>query len=132
MASWHGRIFESLSAFVSNIRFFSYYNRSFMEFIFIMVYALEQLALILITYLIEDLHALSLIVSVFALVVLTTFAVHKLIMESRIKILEEDVKSMSNEKISIEEKARDIYEKYNELLQRTQTFKYQNLRIRGK
>ena len=115
MTSWHGIIFKEFQRFWENLRNFSYFNRSFVEFCFILLYALEQVVLILITFQIQNLALLSLLISLFALGVLTTFAIHKLVMESRIKILEGKVQNLQQAKASLEEKTHEIAQNYEEI-----------------
>ena len=67
------------------------------------------------TFKISNPQEMGLVISIFAIVVLTTFALHKLLMESRIKILEEQIRGVIEEKIAIENKAEDLYEKNIEI-----------------
>ncbi len=80
-----------MDRFWENLRRFSYRNRGVFEAAFIMVYTIEQVALVLLTYFINNMAVFNVVVSLFALVVLTTFSLHRLVMESRIKTLESEV-----------------------------------------
>lgn len=117
MLSWHGCLFNFTERFWSNLREFCYRNKTVFEIFFILLYSLEQLWLVWFTFKLEDPATLSLIVSIFAIIVLLTFALHKLIMESRIKILEKDLSELHHEKIGMEKKVRNITKNYQELLQ---------------
>jgi len=52
----------------------------------------------------------------FAVIVLTTFALHKLLMESRIRVLEDEVKELQLKKFSLESSAKEINDKHKELV----------------
>ena len=56
------------------------------------------------------------IISMFAVIVLTTFALHKLLMESRIRVLEDEVKELQLKKFSLESSAKEINDKHKELV----------------
>ncbi len=86
-----GIIFIYLTKNWKNLRLFAYFNRSIFEIFFLLLYTLEQAALIYIT---SHNKLTSEIVSYFALIVLLTFGFHKMLMESRIRILESDYKTL--------------------------------------
>ena len=115
MATWHRPYFQGLHYLWDNLRKFCYYNRSLVESLFIFLYALEQIVLVILVFALKDSQTLGLLVSIFAIVVLTTFAMHKLLMESRIRILETDIAGLLEEKIAHELKAKYIINKYHEL-----------------
>jgi hypothetical protein len=83
--------FEKVDRFWKELREFCFENRTIFEIIFILLYSIEQIMLILFTIVIKDIEELVAIVSIFAVIVLTTFALHKTMMESRIKKLEESL-----------------------------------------
>ena len=89
--SWHGKIFRQYHHFWDNLRKFSYYHRTVFEVVFIFLYSFEQVLLVLFTFILNDLNRLKLIISLFAIAVLTTFALHKMVIELRIKLLEDDL-----------------------------------------
>ena len=93
---WHGNLFYKYALFWKNLRTFSFYNRTVFETFFILLYAIEQIVLISLIFTIRDNESSTLIISIFAIVVLTTFALHKMVMESRIKVLEEKLKEISS------------------------------------
>ena len=102
MISWHGILLKELQALLQNIRTFSYHNKSVIEFIFILTYSMEQAILIYLTFKVKDNTTLILIISIFAVIILTTFSLQKLIMESRIRILENKVEKTLNDKMILE------------------------------
>lgn len=81
-------VFMKISIFWNNIGTLSYYNRSLIELLFILLYATEQMGLVYFVFTAANKDNLTLIVSMFTILVLTTFAIHKLSMESRIRRLE--------------------------------------------
>jgi hypothetical protein len=114
MASYFGSILERLDRCWSNIRTFAYRNRTVFEIFFIFLYSLEQVALIMLSFFMTQ--YITLIVSLFAVVVLATFSFHKLIMESRIKILENNVSDLEVYNQQITDEAQKINERYNEVI----------------
>ncbi len=121
MASWHGKLFQTAHYFWKNLRAFAFYNRTIFEIFFVLLYASEQAVLIWLVSEYPGREEMGLIIPLFALIVLTTFSLHKLVMESRIKQLEEDVHSLQQEKFSLTVKAneaKEIFQEiYNELSQ---------------
>ncbi|MBI4148721.1 hypothetical protein HY490_05500 [Candidatus Woesearchaeota archaeon] len=97
----------------SQLRLFAYANRTICEVGFITVYAGEQALLILLTELVPDYSTTT--ISLFALVVLTTFAFHKLVMESRIRILETEVATLKQEMKCFAEASKQTADKYMSL-----------------
>ena len=67
-----------------------------------MLYIIEQALLVWLTYKVEDPVKLSLIISIFAMIVLTTFSLHKLVMESRIRVLETQLNETYDKKKALE------------------------------
>ena len=115
MTSWHGILFYEFEKFWRNLKEFCYLNRTMFEIIFIVLYSFEQAGLILSIYLIRDFATLNLVVSFFVIGVLTTFTLHKLLMESRIKRLEKDIEEARTEKINSEHAVERMMEGYREL-----------------
>jgi len=122
MISWHGLIFKGLDSFWKNIRAFAFENRTMFELFFIALYSVEQFLLILFSYKAKDLQEQGFIISIFAIIVLATFAVHKLLMESRIKFLENKATEAESNKIALEEKNLNLMHSYQYLLQRFETY----------
>lgn len=112
-------LFEWTDKFWLNLRRFSYRNRSAMEVAFIFLYAFEQILLIGFTYTASSIIELGFIVSLFAIIVLTTFALHKLVMESRIKLLEQEVNILQQKKLSLELSAQVARNKYSKLFEKS-------------
>ena len=116
MVSWLGYVFEELDQYWKNLRQFAFYNRTIFEIFFIGVYAVEQFLLIWYTFNSNSLEDWGYIISMFAVIVLTTFALHKLLMESRIRVLEDEVKELQLKKFSLESSAKEINDKHKELV----------------
>ncbi len=64
----------------------------------------------------KSVRELGFVVSIFAIIVLTTFSLHKLVMESRITLLEQEVNELQKEKLSIENLAYKVKSRYYELV----------------
>lgn len=103
MVSWHGLFFKEVEKFWKNLRQFAFYNRGLFEILFILLYTIEQATLIWLTYAINNVTQLALVISIFALIVITTFSVHKHLMDSRIKLLEDEINSLQQEKKELDE-----------------------------
>ena len=114
MVSIHGYLFKRCELFWLNLRTFAFNNKTIFEVLFIVLYAAEQILLLIFTFAYPE--QLGLIISVFAIIVLTTFALQKLTMESRINVLEGQINDILLEKLSLESKTRFIIEKYNALV----------------
>tara|TARA_Y100000310_G_scaffold345753_1_gene469287 strand:- start:5756 stop:6148 length:393 start_codon:yes stop_codon:yes gene_type:complete len=130
MVSWHGILFHQLEKFISNfeqlwnrVRRLAYSNRTIFETIFIFLYSIEQIFLVWFAFKIKNIVELGLIVSIFAIIVLTTFAMHKLVMESRIKMLEKEIEEVTVKKDIIEGNTKIIFDKYKELIDSTKKLK---------
>tara|TARA_Y100000310_G_scaffold332023_2_gene406758 strand:- start:748 stop:1173 length:426 start_codon:yes stop_codon:yes gene_type:complete len=117
MDSWHGCLFGTIEIFWLNLRRFCYQNRTIFEIIFIILYAIEQVGLIWFTFNTKNLEELALIVSIFAIIVLTTSALHKLVMESRIKLLERDLHEVLYDKLALESNTRYILKRHDEIVE---------------
>lgn len=100
------------------LREFSYENRSFVETGFLLLYSIEQVVLVVLSYVIKNILNLSMAISIVTILVLTTFSLHKLAMESRIRILEDKVKSIHLEKTVLEGKYGMMQRKYQEKIQK--------------
>ncbi len=113
--TFHGRMFRSGGYLWKNIRTFAFDNRSIFEILFIILYAVEQGGLIYIVFM--ERYNIKLVVSLFAVIVLTTFAFHKLMMESRIKILENKVLEMGHYTDSLVEESSFFEERYDQIVE---------------
>lgn len=116
MVSLHGLVFREIERFWKNLRNFAFENKTVFEVFFIGLYSVEQFLLILFSYKAKSVQELSFIISVFAIIVLTTFAFHKLLMESRIKYLENKVAEADSDKRILEEENRTIKISHNNVL----------------
>ncbi len=109
-------IFYSADRFWEKVRQFFYRNRTIAEMVFILVYAMEQVALVYFAFIMGSREQLSVIVSLFSILVLTTFSMHKLVMESRIRLLEDSLQEVMNDKSTLERKNMDILRGYEEIV----------------
>lgn len=126
MVSWHGQFFRNTQNFWLNLRRFSFYNSTLFELFFIFLYALEQILLIWYAFNAKNVNELGYVVSLFAVIVLTTFALHKLLMVSRIKLLENEVKKLQSDKFDLEAFTKYVNNECNEIIGK---FKSQALNI---
>ena len=113
MKTIFGWLYWKFELIWKNSRLFAFNNRTVFEILFIVLYALLQIALILFV----DVYPtkIFLILSVFAILVLSLFALHKLLMESRIKLLENRVNELTLEKQEILSMMRELYGKYDKI-----------------
>lgn len=118
MSEYSSPFLHSIDVLWKDIRVFAFRNRTIFEALFILLYALEQVALVLLTY--ADPYDIGLIVSVFALAVLTTFSLHKLVMESRIKWLEAEVSGLQVDMGVLTSEVEQITRRYKDLASRVQ------------
>ncbi len=119
MATFLGIVLRYADNIWQNLRLFSFRNRTILEIIFILFYALVQIVLIMLAWYYPK-H-ISLFVSLFAIIILTLFSLHKLVMESRIKILEQQVMDLTFDKEKITEDIAEMYNRYYELLDKKTT-----------
>ena len=123
MTSKHGVVFNNLEKFWMNLRNFAYRNETIFEIFFICVYAYMQVYLVVAVFLSENAEQLKLTVSLFVIIILTIFAIHKLLIKSRNKLLEEDFKDVLFEKLEIEEKYKFVTLKFKELASSIEKYK---------
>lgn len=128
MVSWHGYFFQNTQRFWLNLRRFAFYNATIFEMFFIFLYAIEQVFLVWFAFNAKNTNELGYVVSLFAIIVLTTFALHKLLMVSRIKLLENEVKNLQLGKFNLESVNKAIIEGYGELVDKLRS---QGLNISG-
>ena len=79
---------------LSRVRDFCFNNRSFVDFIFLSLYSLEQIGLVLAVYLLKDSASLEAAVSIFSILVLATAAMQKIILESIMKQMESNLRNI--------------------------------------
>lgn len=118
MSQYSSRSLQCIDTAWKDIRLFAFRNRTIFEAFFIILYAFEQAALIWLTYI--DPQDIGLIISVFALAVLTTFSLHKLVMESRIKWLETEVSGLQADMSVLTSEVEQITRRHNDLASRVQ------------
>ncbi|MDD4877638.1 MAG: hypothetical protein PHO02_01225 [Candidatus Nanoarchaeia archaeon] len=107
------RLLSGIEAGWNKIRLFAFNNRTIFELLFLFLYTAEQLILV---WLVSrwNLQGQELLnwVSYFALIVLFTFGLHKLIMESRIKMLEQEIANLGMQYWLAEHKSKELSEEY--------------------
>lgn len=110
------RILEGIESGWNKMRLFAFNNRSIFELLFLFLYTAEQLILV---WLVSrwNLQGQELLnwVSYFALIVLFTFGLHKLIMESRIKMLEQEIASLGMQYWLANHKSEELLGEYTSL-----------------
>ena len=107
---WHGVLYRELELLVKNSGSFLVRNRNFTEVLFVAVYALEQLAILLILPRVAD---VSIFIGVVVLVVLTTLAVDRILLKRSLDLKNEELNKL--EKYVIEERGK-VNNKVNTLL----------------
>lgn len=115
MMSMLGSLLLFFEKFWTNIRLFGFRNKTVFEIFFIFLYAFEQVLLIWFTYTSKNLQEWGFIISLFAVIVLTTFALQKIVMESRIRMLETIVQNAQYDKKLLEIKNKQVISAYDEL-----------------
>lgn len=110
------KVLEYIESLWNQIRLFAFNNRTIFELLFLSLYTIEQLVLIWIVSS-RNLQGQQLLnwVSYFALIVLFTFGLHKLIMESRIKLLEQEITNMGMQYWLARHKSKELSDVYNRL-----------------
>ncbi len=88
---------------------------------FLLIYTFEQLLLVILSFLLKEPSQLNFVIALFSLIVLMTFSIHKLLMESRIKMLESKINDLMNSKISLEDINNRIYVNHHELIEKIPT-----------
>lgn len=88
-------VFYVIDTFWKDLRKFSFNNKTLFEVLFLFLYFIEQFFLV---FLVSRGLATKEIISYFALIVIFTFSLHKVVLESRAKILENIVNELKVEK----------------------------------
>ena len=115
MTSALGSLLLFFEKFWANVRLFGFRNKTVFEVFFVFLYAGEQVLLIWFTYDSKNIVELGFIISLFAVIVLTTFALQKIVMESRIRVLETIVQNAKYDKELLEIKNKQVIAAYEEL-----------------
>ena len=108
--------FKISSKIFSSFGIFIYQEKALFEVIFLILYSLEQLILVLLVYFSSTVSEVSFYVSIFAIIILTTFNLHKFMMESRISRLEENINLLSSEKQRVELLLEYLRKEYLEIV----------------
>lgn len=101
---------------ISHVRNFIHKNSGFFTLVFLFIFFVEQLLLMLITYYLFEISTeAQLLIGIFALIVLTTAAGEKFILEKKYQYLSKEfTKAMhDNERILLEMKK--LYDNYEDL-----------------
>ena len=106
-----------MEEFWEELRIFAYKNRTIFELGFVFLYSLEQFGLVWFTFNIKNPEQLVFVVSIFAIIVLTTFSIHKIIMESRIKVLETHLNNVLEKQKFLTTVNRNIAEEFRKIKQ---------------
>ena len=109
-------VLTTVTKFWDKLRLFAFSNRTIFEIFFIMLYSFEQLLLVIITADIKNLQELTVIISIFVIIVLTTFSLHKVLMDSRIKLLEKDVNMLHTQKEFVVREYKNLHSQHEQLL----------------
>jgi len=117
MTSTNGRIFNNIDQGWCNLRTFCFRNRSIIEIVFLILYSIEQGSLLILMSETNDTTKINNIVSIFAIIVLTTFGLHKLVMDSRIKWQDRTIQELKDEKKQLTQETQNTIKKYEERLE---------------
>jgi len=90
------------------VRKFAFYNKTLIEVGFLLIYMIEQILLVYFSTQENSMQS----VSYFAVIVLTTFGIHKVFMESRMKIMEQKITSLINTKETTERIYKNLFKKH--------------------
>jgi hypothetical protein len=88
-----------------NLRTFAFHNKTLFELMFIFIYALQQVWLLQATFT-KSGDELRYAVALYVVLVLSTFALQKIVMESRIKVLEGELTNFGNLYLTTADQAR--------------------------
>jgi hypothetical protein len=92
------------------------------------LYSIEQIFLISLTILCKSNSSFNLVISIYVVVVLTTFSLQKLVMQSKIRVLEDKINLIQSDSVSKKIKFKLMLDKYNELLEKSEMMVYKNHR----
>ena len=91
-----------------SIRDYAFYNKTLVETAFLAIYALEQLLLV---YFLNKTGSMV-VVSYFSIIVISTFSIHKIFMESRMKIMENEINKLKSDNEFSKRKLEAAIDKY--------------------
>ncbi len=107
-----GYLFRACSKNWNELRLFAFHTRTFFEISFIIIYTLEQ-ALLVYWGASKQLSLPK--VSYFVLLVLFTFAIHKIVMESRMRMLDDKVAELRKDKKMLETQMSDLEKEFGDV-----------------
>ena len=93
---WHGILFLEFEKLIKNSGGFLARNRNFVEMMFLVIYALEQLTILLILPFVED---VILFIGVSVLVVLTTIAMDRFLLKRSLDLKNEELNKLELSKV---------------------------------
>ena len=108
------QVFKWITLRWEAFRFFAFENRTIFEICFLGIYTFEQAVLIYLTgkgYLDET------TVGYYVLIVLFTFALHKIVMESRSNFLDEQLHELMFDYHLIKKQSKDMADRHKEIVQ---------------
>jgi len=101
-----------LDYFCSNLRVLAFNHNSVFEFLFLFIYTLEQILLVFFTYLFANSSQILVFsISIMAVLILSTFALHKMTIHSRMKLLEKQLADAMNDKYAMEKRVKESQER---------------------
>lgn len=86
LAIFHRRLLNCFDDLITDLRFFIYKNDSFFTILFLFIFFIQQLILIIFGHIFrEDVIRLQILISIFALIVVTTSSLQKLVLDIRVR-----------------------------------------------
>ncbi len=105
MTTWFQKFFSYVGLLSAETKKFIFNHPLLFEFVFFMLYTIEQAVLI---WYVETRGATTGIIGYFSLIVLATFGLHKLVIESRLRVLEDQVNVLKREKNTLKSTVDDM------------------------
>ncbi len=90
-------------------------NSGFFTILFLFIFFSQQLALIVLSYLLNVDSKIQILIGIFALIILTTAAVEKFILEKKLQYLKSETSIVSYENQKIFESYKEISQAYEKL-----------------
>ena len=90
-------------------------NSGFFTILFLFIFFSQQLALILLSYLLNVDSKIQILIGVFALIILTTAAVEKFVLEKKLQYLQSETSKVTYENQKIFDEYKEISEAYEQL-----------------
>lgn len=114
LSSWLVKKLNNISNLLADLRYFSFYNESTIEFIFLFLYAAEQLLLLRIISAASSVEAVSNIAGYFAIIILFTAGLQKIFIESKISILKNELIDLTSKHDKDKQKFKDKVKQMDE------------------